>query len=242
MRKNPIRFGVVLFTVTGILLFASWSSAQSPGEKRYFKGFYVGALYSSLSNPTFRLPSGYEEVSIPQSASAPSFMLGYDFGWSGFGIGGRLLYFHAGLKPFVVSEMPGSPYPTFVTYADPGFTHISFDILVHWLPFRDVTLGIYGLLGLASSTEKYLISGSTFPEWNGSKSLSEFDYSYGLGVRFSPVKLLSIFAEIRFIPGDLTTEYSDYLYSDDMYNYYANARSFTKNTSTLLSLGLSANF
>ncbi|HEX2695629.1 MAG TPA: hypothetical protein VHP61_07725 [Acidobacteriota bacterium] len=103
-------------------------------------------------------------------------------------------------------------------------------------------MGIYGLLGLASSTEEYLISGSVFPEWNGNKSLSEFDYSYGLGVRFSPVKMLSAFTEFRFIPGDRTTEYKGYLYSDDTFDYFRNSRSYTKNYSSLLSAGLSVNF
>jgi hypothetical protein len=243
MPKNPFRIGVVIFATAALsLLWTAGASAQSSGEKRYFRGFYLGAMYSSISNPTFRLPSGSGELPIPQSASVPTFMLGYDIGGGGFGIGARLLYLHAGFTTFVTSDMPNSPYPNFAKYTDPGFSHISFDILLHWLPFPDLTLGIYGLLGMASSTEKYLISGASFPDWNGNKSLSEFDYSYGLGLRFSPIKMLSVFAEFRLIAGDLVTEYTGYLYSDDTYNYYKNARSYTKNTSSMLSIGLSVNF
>lgn len=242
MRKNRARFGAILLVAAFVLLVAADASAQSAGEKRYFRGFYLGALYSSFSHPTFRLPSGFGELPVPQSASAPAFMLGYDIGKGGFGIGARLLYFHAAFKTFAFSEQPGSNYPSFATYTDPAFTHMSFDILLHWLPFRDLTLGIYGLLGLASSTEKYLVSGATFPEWNGSQNRSEFDYSYGLGIRFSPVKMLSVFAEFRLIPGDLTTAYTGYLYSDDIYDYYGHSRSYTINNSSLLSFGLSVNF
>ena len=242
MPKSPIHISAVILAASFTLLLTAGASAQSSGEKRYFRGFYLGALYSSISDPTFRLPSGSGELPVLQSASAPAFMVGYDIGGGGFGVGARLFYFHSSFNTFAFSEQPGSLYPSFAKYADPKFTHISFDFLVHWLPFRDLTLGIYALLGLASSTESYLISGSIFPEWDGNQSRSEFDYSYGLGVRFSPVKMMSIFAELRFIPGDSTTEYTGYLYSDDTYDYFQHARSFTQNTTSLLSIGLSVNF
>lgn len=247
MSKGAVRFGLVILAAGALALCAIPASAQVSGERAYFRGFYIGGMFSSLSNPTFRQPGGYGELPVPQSASGPAFMLGYDIGAGGFGLGARALYFHAAYQTFAVSEFPSSPYDsgqytTFIQYADPGFTHISLDLLVHWLPFRGLTLGIYGLLGMASSTEKYVISGSSIPEFNGSASRSEFDYSYGLGLRFSPVKMVSFFGEYRLIPGDLTTEYTDYLYSDDVYNYYGNSRSFTENTSGMFSFGLSVNF
>ncbi len=230
-------------TLAIVLSLAGAASAQS-AEKKAFRGFYLGALYSSMSNPHFRGPSGSGELPIPQSASAPGFMLGYDIGAGGFGLGARLVYFHAAYKSFATTEMPGMPveWATFVQYADPKFTHISGDLMVYWLPFRGVTFGIYGLLGLASSSESYGISGSTFPEWNGLKSIGEFDYSYGLGLRFSPLRMISAFGEIRFIPGNLTTTYHDYLYSDDTWDYFGHSHSYTANTSSLLSFGLSVNF
>jgi hypothetical protein len=242
MTQRPTRSCAAMLAASFLLLSAAAVSAQTSSEKRYFRGFYFGALYSSISDPTFRLPSGYGELPVLQSASGPSFMAGYDIGGGGFGIGARLFYFRAGFSTFAFSEQPGSPFPNFATYADPKFSHASFDLLVHWLPFRGLTLGVYALLGLAMSTESYLISGSVFPEWNGNQSRTNFDYSYGLGIRFSPAKMMSVFAELRFIPGDLTTEYTGYLYSDDTYDYFRNARTFTANITSLLSAGLSVNF
>jgi len=40
----------------------------------------------------------------------------------------------------------------------------------------------------------------------------------------------------------LTTEYTGYLYSDAAYDYFRNAKSFTANTTKILSFGLTVNF
>jgi hypothetical protein len=50
-----------------------------------------------------------------------------------------------------------------------------------------------------------------------------------------------LFGELRLIAGDLVTEYSNYLYSDDTWNYYGSATQSTKYT-TMFTFGLSVNF
>jgi hypothetical protein len=233
-----------------IIFFSSALCVQfgfsQPGSEagNLHKGFYLGALYSSISGPTFRFPSGSSELYVPQTTSTPGFMVGYEYNLTSFGFGLRVLYWHAAFKDFRSPDMPGAPVPVseYVSYSSPKFTHISVDLLLQWFPVKKGYLGVYGLLGLASSTEAYTISGSVFPEWNGQKSLSEFDYSYGLGIRISPVKLISFYGELRWIPGDTTTEAGDFLYSDGIYDYYSVKDVYTANYTKIFSFGISFNF
>ena len=49
--------------------------------------------------------------------------------------------------------MPGSP--TYVRYTNPAFTHVTLDLLLEWIALAKPRVGAYGLLGLASSTERW---------------------------------------------------------------------------------------
>jgi hypothetical protein len=49
----------------------------------------------------------------------------------------------------------------------------------------------YAYLALGTGTESYMISNAVFAEWNGSKSLTEFDYGFG-GIRLTPVRSLAL--------------------------------------------------
>jgi Outer membrane protein beta-barrel domain len=241
MKKNIMHM-LVIFA----LLFPAVFSSRIPGFAqnteefpRAQRGFYIGAFYTGISTPTFRMASGGEELAVPQSSSTPGFMAGYQYDLGKFGFGARILYWHTSFKNFGAPEMPGSP--TYVSYADPAFTHISFDLIIEWVCVQTLRVGLYGFLGMGSSTESYTISGSVFPEWNGQKSLSEFDYSYGLGAKFSPIKLISIIAEIRWMPGDRTTDL-EYLYTKGGYDYFKVGDSYTTNFTTFASAGLSFHF
>lgn len=225
-----------------LLVFAAGNTslAQNNNDKSNIQGsFSVGALYSSFNNPTFRYPSGGEELYLPQSSFSPGFFAGYQYNISQLGFGARVIYWHTSFKDFFSEEMPGSQ--TFVNYIDPAFTHISFDLYIEWILTKKFHFGIYGLLGMASSTEKYDISGSSFPEWNGQKSLTEFDYSYGFGIKISPVKWVSVIAEIRWIPGDATHPLK-FLYSQGIWNYYQVLPGYSTNKTAIISTGLSFNF
>lgn len=226
-----------------ILFFMSTriSGLAQTGQEgsRAQRGFYIGVFYTGLNTPTFRLPSGGEEIAGLQSASLPGFMAGYQYESGPIGLGARVVYWHTSLQNFVVPQMPGSL--TMVSYADPAFTHITLDLLIEWICAQRLGVGIYGLLGLGSSTESYTISGSDFPDWNGQKRLSEFDYSYGFGAKFAPLKWISLIAEIRWMPGDKTSEF-EFSYSEGGWDYYHVTDTYTTNYTTLASAGLSLHF
>jgi hypothetical protein len=236
---QPVHYnGSEVNNLSGTLTYSD-STNNEIAQSRSQRGFYLGALYSGISNPTFRYPSGGEELAVKQSASSLGFLAGYQYDFERFGLGARAIYWHASFEDFNSEDMPGSQH--YVNYANPALTHISFDLLVEWIATKKFFVGIYGLMGMASSTESYNISGSDFPEWNDQKSLTEFDYSYGFGIKISPLKLVSVITEIRWIPGDGTQEL-DFLYSSGGYNYYNPGDEYTKNHTTILSLGLTFHF
>lgn len=228
--------------------FTFSDSTQNYIEKsRSQRGFYLGALYSVIKNPTFRSPgpsgSGGEEIAVNQSASSLGFLAGYQYDFGKFGLGARAIYWHASFEDYTIKETFGAGAQPYVNYTEPAFTHISFDLLVEWIPMKKFYLGIYGLLGMASSTESYNISGAIFPEWDGHKSLTEFDYSYGLGIKISPLKWVSVIVEIRWIPGDATYDMNGTTIGK--YTYYTidpydtgHIENFTK----IFSAGLSFHF
>ena len=203
-------------------------------------GFYAGALFGSLSGPTFRFPSGSEEMSVAQSKGVPDFVAGYDIGSEYVGAGVRGSYFGASFESFATPEMPGSQ--EIVGYANPKCSIFMGDLIVYWAPARSSLASIYGFLGMGASSKKYTVSGSVFPEWNGAKSLSEFEYSYGLGARIRPVRRVSAFAEFRLIPGDQTIVGKNFLYSDGTYDYYEYGVGYTSHFTRLLAAGVAVHF
>jgi hypothetical protein len=205
------------------------------------KGFYLGALYASIGNPLYRFPSGSEQLSIPGTSGNIGFLAGYDFAWNALGVGARIVYSGGAFQDFAAPQMPGMTFAPYAKYTDPKLSFIFLDLLLSWYPGGSGLFGVYGYLALGSGTESYTISGSDFPQWNGSKSLTEFRYGFGGGLRFTPLRFISLVGDLRLVAGDLVTEYTDFLYSDGTWNYYGNANQKTKYT-TLLSFGLSINF
>ena len=68
----------VLFVLGfAILVFASAGVPASAQDGQ--RGFCFGAFYTGFNTPTFRMPSGGEELAVPQSASAPGFMSGFQY-------------------------------------------------------------------------------------------------------------------------------------------------------------------
>jgi hypothetical protein len=237
--NRSLRFlSVAIPTLALVLWLAAPSRAR--GTTGFQGGFYVGASYGSLSNPTFRLPSGTGETSVSQSKSVPAFVAGYDIGSRYVGAGVRGTYFSADFESFATPQMPGAQ--EIVGYADPKCSIFMTDLIVYWAPASSSIASVYGFLGLGGSSKKYTVSLSVFPEWNGAKSLSQFEYSYGLGARIRPVKRVSAFAEFRFIPGDQTIEGKNFLYSDGVYDYYEYGDAYTSHFTRVLAAGLAVHF
>ncbi len=237
MTRIPRRSSLILVTAAALLL-AVPSRAQSY-RRGFSGGFYFGALYGSLSGPTFRYPGG-GQLSIAQSRTVPNFITGCDIGSGHFGAGLRISFLTAAFRSFVTPDMPGGMNT--VGYADPRYTMIMGDILLHWAPAGSGLLSLYGFLGLGSVHRTYTISDSVFPEWNGARSVTEFEYSYGLGARFSPVRFVRLFGEFRLIPGDRITVYKGLLDSDDFWDYYRHSHSYTAYYTTVFAAGLSFHF
>ena len=223
----------------GILLVAIPAAGQE-ARIGFQGGPYVGVCYSSVSGPTFRFPSDTGQMSVSQSKGVAGFLAGYDVGSSYAGFGVRGLYFGTAFQSFATPDMPGAQ--DLVNYADPKYAIFMGDLMVFWAPARSTIFSIYGFLGLGASSKKYTVSNSVFPEWNGAKSLSEFEYSYGLGVRVRPIARVSAFAEFRLIPGDQILEGKNFLYSDGTYDYYEYADSFTSHFTRVLAAGLALHF
>ena len=192
MNKFARNIGIFILMMAGCLLTAT---AAAPKPHR---GFFLSASYHSMWSPLFKEASGSSEIQIDQSSGGVSVMGGYEYNWDKFGVAGRLSYFGGGFESFRASEMAGSL--TTVKYTDPKLSFIFFDMILQWFPVANV-FAVSGFLGLGSGTESYTISGSNFADWNGAKSISEFDFSYGLGLRVSPMTWMSLIAELRWIPG-----------------------------------------
>jgi opacity protein-like surface antigen len=217
-------------------LVMALSAASSPAAPAGpHRGFFLSASFQSMWSPVFKGAAGSGDVQIDQSSGGASFAGGYEYNWEKFGVGARLAYFGGRFDGFTASEMPGSP--TSVGYADPKMSFIFFDMIVHWFPVANV-FGLNGFLGLGSGTESYAISGSSFPEWNGTKSISEFDFSYGLGVRFNPITRLSLLAELRWVPGNAVTAPDSYWVINGVSTLGVTFENHTK----ILTAGIALNF
>ncbi len=214
--------------------------AQEEGPKSNRPGgLFASYLYSSFSDPIFRGPGESGEVSVAQSTSGPGFQLGYLYLGESFGAGACVTYWRTmEFNSFRAPTMPGSG--SYVSYKNPHYSLWFFDMQVHWLP-TTLNASVYGVLGLGSNSESYTISGATSPftDWNGSKDISSFQYSYGFGLQIFLFRSVSVQAEYRLIPGATTTEAGDFLYSREGYDYYTVKDVRTENHIGVFSLGVS---
>ena len=226
-----------------LLLVGAAAEAESaaPAPSGPPKGFYIGAGYASLGNPIFRYPSGSEQLSISGSAGGLGLLAGYDFAWETFGVGARIATAGGSYESFATPSMPGDTFNPYARYAGPKLSFVFLDLMASWYPVRSGLFGLYAYLALGMGTESYTISNSVFAEWNGSKSLTEFDYGFGFGVRLTPVRFISLIGDLRLVAGDRVTEYTDFLYTDGTWNYWGNAVNKTKYM-PLFSFGLTVNF
>ena len=126
-------------------------------------------------------------------------------------------------------------------YGSPKESLVQADIALHYAPWTSAPLSVYGVLGMGSQNTDYTITNGAFADWNGAKSQSGFNYTYGLGTRLFAHRYLSLFAEYRWIPGDLVTETSGV---QECWVTYSAGSSYSScgggsvpNKSTLLSLG-----
>ena len=77
--------------------------------------------------------------------------------------------------------------------------------------------------------------------WSGEQSKTEFEYSYGLGARATPIRHVSLFAEFRLIPGDKISDL-EHLYSRGGWNYYKVTDTHTDRYAKVFSAGAAFRF
>ena len=236
MRRTNLFISLLL-----VLPLTVTAAESGSGRQLRHSGFYLAPGYAMARTPLFKQPSGSSEAAIPQKNNSILFAGGYEHSLRSVFFGLRFAFWQNSYHNFSFPEMPNSPYPVYVLYSNPKKTYISGDIIVGWIPDKAGMFGLYGLFGMGLNSESYTLSGSDFPQWNGQKSISEFNYSYGLGVKFTPINLLSLFADFRLFPGVLSQKLK-YLYSDDTYDYFRYLGSETSNYTKALSIGLMINF
>jgi len=230
MRKGYV-FSPFLLILCGLSVPAVSAATAEP-----HRGFFLGAGYQSIGKPLFQYPGGGGEIVQEQSSGGLCLMGGYEYNGPRLGVAGRLSFFSGRFQSFLTPEMGGgSQYTRYVKYDEPKVSFFFFDMIIQWFPVENV-LAVYGFLGLGSGSESYTISGATFADWNGSKDYSEFDFSYGFGVRGSPIKLISLFAEIRWVPGVGTPPDSYWVV-----NGISTGSTTFENHSTIFALGVAIN-
>lgn len=237
-RWSIVHIAAVILTLT--LWIAEVGLAQDDGPRNNRPGgVFASYLYSSFSDPMFRGPGNGSEVSVSQSASGTGLQLGYLYLGESFGAGAGFTYWRTvEFNSFRAPAMPGSG--SYVSYRNPHYSMWFFDTQVHWLPTK-LNVSMYGVLGLGSNSESCTISGATSPftDWNGSRNVSSFQYSYGFGLQIFPLRNVSVHAEYRLIPGTAALETADFLYSREGYDYYTVNDVRTERHTGVFSLGIS---
>lgn len=198
-----------LFSLFPILAIVFVSKAQQEEtDWTYASGFFVQTSYSMLDRPIFRPPDeGGRQIPVRLSKNAFGYAGGYESIGEQFGYGLGISYWSVAIPDFRYDawEGTGSPTPTYVDFAQPVFKLLFFDMFLHVLPWERGPIDLFVHLGLGTRMNDYTITQAEVPfqDWVGTHSVSEFEFSYGIGIRYQPVRFLSVFAEYRLAPGDL---------------------------------------
>lgn len=218
-RRRSIRFFLPLYA--HLLLLAPVVAQTDSTGGHFDEGLYFLGGYSSLDKPILRGPNGYQELPVPQTLPTTGYMGGYESIGERFGFGIGTAYWGVSLSDFRSSVFENSPQPSTFDVRNAEFSLFLFDLVIHVLPWESGPVSVFGHLGMGWRSDSYLVSGaqSPFESYNGKHEHSEFAFSYGLGLRFSPFRYLSLFTEYRLAPGDLSYEneggtYYVYYYSD----------------------------
>jgi len=183
------------------------STARPPRAGGIRHSLTVTLLRTTYRDPFLREPGprgvGSREIQTGQTVQTVGGRVGWLATLRRFGIEAGLSYWRVGLSDFHYVNPPTQSDS--VAYSDASVGLLQGDILLLVMPARGVPLYVYGVLGMGQWRRAYTLSGSVFPEWDGPRTANEFEYTYGLGLRLSPIRQLSLVAEYRWVPGDLTS-------------------------------------
>lgn len=199
---------------TILLLAVAMALAVAPLSSQNTKAFQVGLSYNSFSDPIWRHPDGSGEIPTGQTSKAVGGRAGIILSGERAGLSADVWVFSASFEDltFSNSTLSGGNDPEWanlpglrddpVTYSSAKYALGMVDLGIHWFPAADRPFSVVGLFGMGMRKQSFDVTGAKFPEWNGEKSFSEFSYSYGLGLRWSPVRRIALVADYRWVPGD----------------------------------------
>ncbi len=207
-RVAACRSAVVLAAMTGLspLATTGLTAQEAKGLSTLDRSVGVALSTTTFRQPLVRHPSGGAGLPLDQSARA----LGVRVSW--FAMAHRrgavevaADWVSASFDGFDLHfpDDPSSTMPTHV--ANPRVSLFSADLLGHWAPAPAVPWSLYVVLGAGTQVEKHTVNGAPYATWNGKRAYGEFQYSYGLGTSLFLQRYVSLFGEVRFVPGDLIT-------------------------------------
>lgn len=174
---------------------------NSRGPGRVHRSLSLTVLSTKYHNPFLREPDvlGYGSDDVPSGQTIPT--VGGRLSWLATqGRGGLefgVAYWSVRLDDFTHVLVNGES----VSYSDASVTLIQADLIGLGAPLRGFPAYVYGVLGFGLRRRSYTITGSPFSEVNGPRRRKEFQSSYGLGVRLSPIRQVSVVGELRWVPG-----------------------------------------
>jgi opacity protein-like surface antigen len=197
------------------------SPARAPRSGGIHHSLSVTLFHTTWNDPFLREPNtaGFSSSEIQTGQKVGT--IGGRVGWlatlgrAGLEVG--VSFLRVGLADFRYRNPP--MFDSAVTYSGVSIALVQADFLLLFKPARDIPLHVYGVLGMGQSRRAYTLSGSPFPEWDGPRKTNEFGYSWGFGLRLSPIRQFALFAEYRWVPGDLTSS----IPAGGCYVYYSRA-------------------
>lgn len=231
-------------TMCLVLLAGRGLSAQEPtGLSVLDRSFGVALSAITIRQPIVRYPSGGAGLPLDQSVQA----LGVRVSWipvarrrGAVELAADWVSASFGAFDLRYPEAAASDPPTH--YANPRLSLFSFDFLGHWAPAPTVPWSVYVVLGAGTQVEKHTVSGAPYTTWNGERAYGEFQFSYGVGTSLFARRYVSLFADVRFVPGDLiTTDGSCYTLTQGDRSWSSCAR-WVKSRTRLISVGVVVRF
>lgn len=201
-----LAFTMVLAFGAGVLAVSPASAQDGPlGPGRL--SLQVGAFGSNIDRARLREPlriGGGVEVAFPDTRPAKGFALGLFWTRRSVGAGVGISYWGVDLAD---RRFPNAMQDT-LSYSGASVRYVYTDFTFLYAPIRTLPVGIYGVVGMGVEARKFNLDDAR-PNYVdlyrlGANSDTEFGYSYGLGIRALPHWPVSVAAEYRWAPGELS--------------------------------------
>ena len=247
---KPLTNASRLFLALAVLTATATQLRAQDAESRYrLRGFYLRAGYATFSRALV-LNWNEREMMLNQSRGMPTFGVGYALLPRNFwgGVSANVQFGRAKLDPFRMNKVTDPNMPpsgSTLQYTGMDYSLLLFDFDTYLVPSKALPIAFTLGAVMAGSFQGYSISGDaeTMLNANGSKSMTMFRYGYKLGLKLMPLRHVSIDVEYRPMSAySSTTTYSDFLYSDGIWNYYGAASTKSGPSERMFAAALSYHF